>query len=273
VFNILRDGEGPLEEMPTIPSRRKKIVGGGVGMKGIVSALAMNSDGVLAAGTFTRWIGLYDGDGRGGTVGVFELGRDPNDSPGVGDGGGITQLHWSTCGRYLCTAERGSDGIGVWDIRGTGKRLAWLRGRKAPTMQRLGFDVVGDNVWAGGVDGTVRLWGQLGKAEGVIDPDWEFKAHDGMLSPPLIHITPPNLRKDAVSSSILHPSTTVLATCSGQRPTEDTEDFDDTSTSSDEESDNRSEGGSNGDRTDISSTSSKQDSDPGGDRSLKIWAW
>ncbi|MCJ1421197.1 hypothetical protein MMC32_007559 [Xylographa parallela] len=186
--------------MKTIPSRRRKIVGGGVGMKGIVSALAMSSEGILAAGTFGRWLGFYDSGGRGGTAGVFEVGRLDEDVDGVGDGAGITQLLWSLCGRYLCVVERGSDGIGVWDIRSTGKRVSWLRGREAKTMQRLSVEVVGSDVWSGGTDGVVRVWEGLGEHEGLTDPAYEFRAHE-----------------DAVSSAVIHPSGTVLATCSGQR--------------------------------------------------------
>ena len=148
-------------------------------MKGIVSALAMSSEGILAAGTFGRWLGFYDSGGRGGTAGVFEVGRLDEDVDGVGDGAGITQLLWSLCGRYLCVVERGSEGIGVWDIRSTGKRVSWLRGREAKTMQRLSVEVVGSDVWSGGTDGVVRVWEGLGEHEGLTDPAYEFRAHEG----------------------------------------------------------------------------------------------
>ncbi|MCJ1368978.1 hypothetical protein MMC20_000185 [Loxospora ochrophaea] len=179
--------------MPTIPSKRKKSLGGGVGMKGIVSAMGMNVEGVLAAGTWSRWLGLYDGQGGGGTIGIFEIGRE-------GDGTGISQLLWSDCGRYLCVVERGSDGVGVWDVRGTGKRLCWLAGRKARTNQRLAVDRIGKEIWSGGQDGCVRVWEDLGMKEGTSEASWGFKAHD-----------------DAVSSAGVHPSGSVLATSSGQR--------------------------------------------------------
>ncbi|MCJ1390713.1 hypothetical protein MMC18_003574, partial [Xylographa bjoerkii] len=207
IFDINRNGEGPLSRMKTIPSRRKKIVGGGVGMKGIVSALAMSSEGILAAGTFGRWLGLYDTGGRGGTAGIFEVGKIDEDEDGVGDGAGITQLLWSPCARYLCVVERGSEGIGVWDIRSTGKRVSWLRGRKAKTMQRLSVEVVGSELWSGGTDGDVSVWEGLGVQEGLVDPVYEFRAHE-----------------DAVSSAVMHSSGTVLATCSGQRHADDLRD-------------------------------------------------
>ena len=153
----------------------------GTGMKGVVSAMAFSSDGVLAAGTFSGSVGLYDDSGSGGTVAVFPL-----DSPNarsedncVGQGKGVTQLLWSSCSRYLCVVERGSDGLGIWDIRVTGQRLAWLKGRNALTPQRLGVDVAGQEVWAGGTDGFVRVWEGLGMQAGIVDPVWEFTAHDG----------------------------------------------------------------------------------------------
>jgi telomerase Cajal body protein 1 len=154
-----------------------------MGMKGIVSALGMSSEGVLAAGTFSRWIGLYDGYGRGGTIGVFETKGSQGVEKDKWAGAGIIQLSWSTCGRYLCVVERESDGIGVWDIRGSGKRLAWLQGRYGKTNQRLETGLVGGEIWAGGTDGLVRIWEGLGLSEGDLNPTWQFQAHDGISSP------------------------------------------------------------------------------------------
>ena len=196
VFDVNRDGDGPVTRMHTTPSRRGGAAAQGQGMKGIVSALGMSSEGMLAAGTYSKWVGLYDGFGRGGNAGVFSVGTEDE----VERGGGITQVLWSVCGRYLCVVERASDGVGIWDIRGTGKRLACLRGRNARTQQRLSVEVMGGEVWAGALDGVVRVWEGLGMVEGVMDPSWEFRAHE-----------------DAVSSTALHPSGSVLATCSGQR--------------------------------------------------------
>lgn len=156
-------------------------------MKGIISTLGMSCEGILAAGTFGRWVGLYDSGGRGGTVGVFSIkitSHSDSDSAEEDEGSGITQVTWSPCGRYLLIAERCSNGIGVWDIRGTGRRLAWLAGRKANTMQRLGIEVrEGGEVWAGGTDGAVRVWEGLGRSEGRVERVWEFGAHDGMVFP------------------------------------------------------------------------------------------
>jgi hypothetical protein len=69
--------------------------------------------------------------------------------------------------------------------------LAWLEGRAAGTNQRLGVDVFeangGMEIWAGGVDGVVRIWEGVGQTEGAQQRAWEWKAHDGMLSYFLVH--------------------------------------------------------------------------------------
>ncbi|OQE44422.1 hypothetical protein PENCOP_c002G08093 [Penicillium coprophilum] len=207
LFDVSRTGaQGPVSSMPTIPSKRKQIVGGGIGMKGIVSALALNpsGDGILAAGTFTRHIGLYSSNGSGELLGTFSVARTSANRE-IG-GRGVTQLVWSPCGRYLYVAERKSDGILVYDVRVTGQLLGHLRGRKACTNQRMKIDVVssGPNgsheIWAGGTDGFMRVWRNPEHCAGGKDPDWEFQVHD-----------------DAVTSTIFHPMGSVVATCSGQR--------------------------------------------------------
>ncbi|PYI23111.1 WD40 repeat-like protein [Aspergillus violaceofuscus CBS 115571] len=207
LFDVSRPGnDGPVTTMPTIPSKRKQVVGGGVGMKGIVSALAVDpsAQGILAAGTFTRHVGLYDSHGSGQSLGTFSIAKTEAD-PHIG-GCGITQLLWSPCGRYLYVAERKSDGVLVYDIRVTGQLLGWLQGRKALTNQRMKIDVVatgqGDSheIWAGGTDGCMRVWQNPTYNPGAQEPKWEWKAHD-----------------ESVSSTVVHPLGNVAATTSGQR--------------------------------------------------------
>lgn len=190
LFDISRPGnDGPVSWMPTIPSKRKQIVGGGIGMKGIVSAMAVNpvGDGILAAGTFTRQVGLYDSNGSGQLLGTFSVAKtEANREIG---GRGVTQLLWSPCGRYLYVSERKSDGVLVYDIRVTGQLLGWLRGRKAFTNQRMNMDVVpsGDGdfheIWAGATDGFMRVWRNPTHTAGGKDPDWEWKVHNGKCLP------------------------------------------------------------------------------------------
>ncbi|KAK2861220.1 hypothetical protein FQN49_004420 [Arthroderma sp. PD_2] len=205
LFDVSRPGkDGPLSRLPTIPSKRKKIVGGGVGMKGIISAMAVDSSGsgMLAAGTFTRHIGLYGDNGSGDTIATFSI-ADTVAERAIG-GNGVTQVLWSPCGRYLYVAERKSDGMLVYDIRVTGQLVGWLEGRRAMTNQRLDVDITAVNemseIWAGGTDGVIRVWEDPSRAEGGLRPVWEKQIHD-----------------DPMTSSVIHPMGSVLATCSGQK--------------------------------------------------------
>lgn len=171
-------------------------------MKGIISALAVapgNSEGtgVLAAGTFTRQVGLYAAEGTGETIGVFGLSE--------GDGAGVTQLAWSQCGRYLYIAERKSEVVAVYDIRVAGEKVESFRGRSAGTNQRVGIDVayaLGGEVVGGGMDGKVKVWeaGHGKEGEDVSAVKCEWVAHS-----------------DVVGSAVVHPGGAVLATCSGTR--------------------------------------------------------
>ncbi len=148
-------------------------------MKGIVSALGINSEGILAAGTFARCVSLYGSEGRGGTIAVFSVAGEQED---IG-GRGITQLLWSPCGRYLHAMERMSNGAIVYDIRVAGKRLGLLKGRTARTNQRLSADVVatarGYEIWAGGTDGLVSVWSNPHENEKVQEATFKWKGHDG----------------------------------------------------------------------------------------------
>jgi telomerase Cajal body protein 1 len=186
VFDVSRPGDGPSSLFQTAPGRRASKTCGSIGMKGIVSALSIESaSNVLAAGTFSRHVGLYDAAGQGDCLGVFKVnGNDADCSIG---GRGITQLMWSPCGRYLYIIERHSSGAMVYDVRKTGQLLSWAEGRQARTYQRLGIDLSSASntdgcleIWAGGVDGKVRVWRNTHHQEGPQQPDLEWHAHDGM---------------------------------------------------------------------------------------------
>ncbi|KAL4868654.1 hypothetical protein BDV12DRAFT_197004 [Aspergillus spectabilis] len=207
LFDVSRPGnEGPVTWMPTIPSKRKQTVGGGVGMKGIVSAMALSptNNGILAAGTFSRNVGLYDSNGTGQSLGTFSVSRTEADRH-IG-GCGITQLLWSPCGRYLYIAERKSNGVLIYDIRVTGQLLGWLQGRNASTNQRMKIDLIATGqgtsheIWAGGTDGVMRSWQDPTYTAGAQEPTWQWRVHD-----------------DTISSTILHPMANIIATTSGQR--------------------------------------------------------
>jgi telomerase Cajal body protein 1 len=223
-FDLSRPGSGPVDWLPTIPSRRKKIVGGGVGIKGVVSAMALDAgSGMLAVGTWTRMLGLYGNEGAGEMVAVFSI--DKNEAGERRQGGGISQLCWAEGGRYLVVGERRSDELMVFDVRVEGKVVEVLQGRRAMSNQRLGFDVMdapyGQEVWAGGSDGMVRAWYNIGKIGGEREAEWSWKAHKGRS----IELPWCEKRKislilrclDPVTSTVVHSSGGVVATCSGQR--------------------------------------------------------
>jgi hypothetical protein len=230
LFDVSRPGkDGPVSMLPTIPSKRKKIVGGGVGMKGIVSSMAENpaGDGILAAGTFTRHVGLYAAHGSGDTIATFSV-ADTDADQDIG-GKGITQVLWSPCGRYLYVVERMSDGVLVYDIRVTGQLVGWLKGRKAVTNQRMKVDVVAGSesgppeLWAGGTDGVVRMWTDPSTASEGTMPAWEMQAHSSKSSQrnPFLGCATQDIDGifilDAVSSAVVHPMGGIIATCSGQK--------------------------------------------------------
>ncbi len=225
MFDVSRPGNGPSSHFQTAPSRRASKTHGSIGMKGIVSALSIEqASNVLAAGTFSRHVGLYDAAGKGECLGVFKL--DGNEADSRIRGRGITQLMWSPCGRYLYIVERHSRGVMVYDIRKTGQLLSWAEGRKAETNQRLRIDISnsstadgGLEIWAGGADGSIRVWENTHCQEGPQQPDLEWHAHNGKQSRSCSTRLEPwlTVRPDVVSSTIVHPSGSVVASCSGQR--------------------------------------------------------
>jgi len=189
-FDCSRNASGPTTNFRTAVSKKARKQYGaprGVGCAGIVNALAISADGMLAAGTTEREIALYDNEGRGECITAFSVAQLPGgyDSDYV-KGTGITSLQWSPCGTYLVIAERQSDSMQVYDVRNTLQWVSHLTGRKAETNQKLGIDMVptadGYEVWAGGTDGCVRMWNNPGHQYGEHTLDMEMKLHDGKLS-------------------------------------------------------------------------------------------
>jgi len=242
-FDLNRSGEPPLTSHKTTASRRSTS-----GLKGIVSALSMSCDGILAAGTFTRGVALFsNSDFRNAQV--FTIGDNANrqspDDAAIG-GAGITSMKWSPCGRYLYIAERQSDGIHVYDIRVLGKKLGVLAGRRARTNQRMGFDVA--TAGAGKYDGAYQYeHGQDARdssptyAPYIVDPPsssgrqeggghhsiiaggtdgimrvWENPHHVVEMHHPTDGLSW-KAHDDAIPGVVKHPACDVVATCSGQR--------------------------------------------------------
>ncbi|KAM3511489.1 hypothetical protein MY11210_004847 [Beauveria gryllotalpidicola] len=211
-FDASRPGSGgPVHTLHTIPSKRHRLKGGGVGMKGTVSALSDSPSnapggGVIAAGTWTRWMGLYDMLRVDKAVANWSIADADMQEFGMAFGGqGIVQTRWSPCGRYLVINERHAAGFLVYDIRGNGKLLSVLAGRDCQTQQRLTCDTFGSandgpgfELWSGTESGSVKVWDQVGLHYGVVDPKWDWDAHEA-----------------PISSTIVHPSGSVVATCAG----------------------------------------------------------
>ncbi len=186
-FDCSRNYSGPIVNHQLVPGKKaKKLYGAeSLGCRGIVTALAINNDGLLAAGTTEREIGLYADEGQGESVVGFSVVAPPSEKKVV-TGTGVMHVRWTPDGKYLLAAERQSDGIQVYDVRNMIHRVAWLSGRQANTTQKLSIDVVptadGCEVWAGGIDGCVRMWNDPGLREGHVTPDASIKVHEGELS-------------------------------------------------------------------------------------------
>lgn len=199
VFDLTYTND-PIFKIATIPSARNKRKGGGVGFKGQITALALSPftspshPNLFAAGSRTRYIGLYDG-GSGAQVTHFALPGNPRgkrwgeSEDRVGDG--VTQLKWSPDGNYLYIAERSSSAIHIYDVRNYSFSLGYCASRNALTRQKMGFDLwnnrTGHEVWAGGTDGKVRFWRDPYMQEGAIEPDGAVHVGDGPVCASLVH--------------------------------------------------------------------------------------
>ncbi|KAI2473591.1 hypothetical protein F4781DRAFT_419372 [Annulohypoxylon bovei var. microspora] len=210
-FDLGRSGAEPVLRVKTIPSDRHLSKGNGVGMRGAVSSLAVqppdaSNASLVAAGTWTRWVGLYDFAGADGScAATWSVASAGTEDARVG-GDGVTQTLWSPCGRYLLVSERRSTGVLVYDVRVAGKLLGWLAGREALDNQRMTADAFpgregsgGFEVWSGTTEGMVRVWEGVGSHEGAHDPAWGWEAAG----------------RSTVGSACVHQSGAVIATCSG----------------------------------------------------------
>ncbi|RYP61780.1 hypothetical protein DL771_010002 [Monosporascus sp. 5C6A] len=277
-FDVSRTGASsePVLRIKTIPSERHLSKGGGVGMRGTVSALgaqppeAGSGASLVAAGTWTRWIGLYDFAQAGACVATWSIASvsDSTDSK-MGEaaaqraigGGGVTQTVWSPCGRYLLVGERRSRGVLVYDVRVAGRLLGWLEGREASGNQRVLCDVFpgqrqdgGFEVWSGtSTHGLIRVWEGVGTREGPHRPSWEWRAHDP---------------RSTVGAACVHPSGTVVATCSGSWA------FDDDNTRGGSAAASGADGGSSSEGNDSASDSDRMAwmRRKNMESSLKLWS-
>lgn len=205
IFDASYTGEGPIAKHITKPKDPAKAATS-MHDGGLIMSLSISNDGFLAAGSSNRTVGIFSSSGHGACETAFPVAPDRFDpDASTYSGTGITSLAWTPDGKYLLVGERQSNGIHVYDVRNQLRRLAWLSDRNALTTQRMGFSTVptasGLEVWAGGVDGAIRMWQNPGQVEGVCEPDVVFADMHG----------------DSVASNIWHPGGAVMASCSGRR--------------------------------------------------------
>jgi len=188
VFDTSRPGQA-IQKISTTPTRKSRN-----GQKGIISCLAFSPDysGLLAAGTYSKNIGLYD-------ITTGKLCSHFGDLDG-----GVTQVKFSPSGACLFSANRQDNKITCWDIRNTGDALCHFE-RPGLTNQRISFDIdsAGQALATGSANGDIRLFDISTISEGgkLIQPSEIMSpSHDDLVS--------------AVSFNPLYP---ILASCSGQR--------------------------------------------------------
>lgn len=175
VFDLNR--REPVYNLRTIPSRKHTYTT--QTMKGIISAMDISPDrGILAAGTFSRSVGLYDQEGSGDVVSIFSLAEEWEGASSSLKG--VTDVKWSYCGTYLYVSERKDDKITVWDMRKLYGKVATLTGRNAYTVQRLGIDMSpgergNEVILGGGMDGNIKIWDAHTETSSI----GEWEAHAG----------------------------------------------------------------------------------------------
>ena len=203
-FDSSRSGQEPFTSLKTGPKKSRGTWSNpSTSVRGFISALAIDGPyNVLAAGTLSRQVGLYDNAGNGECVGAFSV--NGNDADQEISGGGITQVLWSACGRYLHVVERKSRGTMIYDIRKTGQLLSWTTGRNASTNQRMNVELthtsINQDVLAGGTDGNFRTWAAPHLTEGPVEPTTMTQLHN-----------------DCVNGIGLHHTDEVLVTADGGR--------------------------------------------------------
>jgi len=209
IFDTSRANEGPIALHITKPKDPKRAA---TSMRdgGLIMSISISTDNLLAVGSSHRSVGIFASAGHGRCQTAFSVAPECSDPDSATySGSGVTSLEWTPDGNYILVGERQSDGIHVYDVRSQHRRVAWLAGRNALTTQRLGISTIptasGLEVWAGGVDGALRMWQNPGRVEGIQQPDAVLSEMHG----------------DSIASAVWHPSGAVMATCSGQRTFDD----------------------------------------------------
>lgn len=184
VFDLHRPGAGPSSIIRTQQQKRRSGIAGVLAanasyglerLKGINSALAANDEGLLAVGTFSGQVGMYDLGHEDSAVMVLPSSTDSEH--------GITSLHFLES-QYLIVAARSSCTLEVFDLRNPHQRLGRLCGRNALTQRRLGVDCTAGQVTAGSIDGSISIWQGTTLREGDMLPDIRHE-----MGPKGLHIT------------------------------------------------------------------------------------
>jgi hypothetical protein len=232
--------------------------GGSSLLKGCVSALDANEQGLLAVGTFERRLGIFAENGVGGIVQSTCLGSSAREA--------VSQLKWSRARPwYLYVARRHCDVICVHDVRMNRSYLdgnvpvAELKGRMYDTHQRLAFDVLpsdemeyvpeldqmaGSGEWivAGGSDGKVVGWSYPWAASERY-PEMEVQVNS-----------------HPVTAVVVHPDGALITGCGGDRYRDGRRKNGWDEVTSDEESDDTSDVESDRTSTDESEETSEDES-------------
>lgn len=196
-------------------------------LSGSISALSCNHQlGLVAAGSHTRGVAIFDDYGTGQNVLSFSMkGSDI-------DGGGVSHLKWSLLRPwYLYVAERDSDCALVYDVRmnvsGSGvgsdalvRPLAIMNGRNAYGQLKLGValclsgshdtthsvDDYTETVICGGRDGSIRGW----------ENAWATNPDEISMSPSWVR----NIDTRAITEILVHPEGGLITCAAGDRRVE-----------------------------------------------------
>ena len=143
-FDLCRPGcRAQVLERYTSPTRKSR-----EGQRGLLAALAFNPDhsGILAAGSYGSSVCLY-AQADASLLLELDCGAAARGGGGGGGGGGrgasiggVTQVGFSPCGRYLYSASRKDELALCWDVRATARVLRRYR-RGCDNNQHVGFSL------------------------------------------------------------------------------------------------------------------------------------